>query len=273
MNHIPFLKMHGTGNDFVVIDNRSGDLAIDSGLAVRMAARRFGIGCDQLVVMEAAQQGDVRMRIFNADGGEVPACGNASRCIGWRIMEEDGSDQVTIETQSGLIKAFRGEEPLQVSVDMGEPKWQWQEIPLTEPRNTEHLGIASGPLMDPVAVNMGNPHMVFFVNDLEFVSISTHGPKLETHPLFKEGCNVSAVQVIGQQELKLLVWERGAGETLACGTAACAAVVAGVRRGVCHRRCQVHLPGGTLSIDYRESDHHVVMSGAVAEVFTGEWKG
>lgn len=269
--NIPFTKMHGAGNDFVVIDNRAGEYRIDGAAAAKLAQRRFGIGCDQLVVMEKAAEADVKMVIFNADGGEVKACGNATRCIGWKMIQETGKEVVTIETKAGRLAVQRADEPMRVTVDMGEPKWDWADIPLTEPRNTEHLGIAENSLMDPIAVNVGNPHMLFFVKDVDFAALDKHGAKLEKHPLFAEGANVSAVQVVDSETLKQVVWERGAGLTLACGTAACAAVVAGVRRKVCNRKVTVQLPGGELFIEWRDSDNRIMMTGPVAEVFSGEF--
>lgn len=269
---IPFLKMHGAGNDFVVIDNRADDIRIDAQAAAKIADRRFGVGCDQLVVMDKAEQADVKMRIYNADGGEVAACGNATRCIGWRIIQESGKEVVTIETQAGRLSVQRSDAPFQVSVDMGEPSWDWQKIPLSESRNTEHLGIADGALMDPVALSVGNPHMVFFVRDVDFAAIEKHGPVLEKNALFPEGANVSVAQVVDNETIKLRVWERGAGLTLACGTAACATLVAAVRRRLTGRKATVQLPGGDLFIEWRESDNRIVMTGPVAEVFSGTFE-
>lgn len=271
MTQIPFIKMHGAGNDFVVIDNRDGSLRMDGATAETLAHRRFGIGCDQLVVMQKASEADVQMLIFNADGGEVAACGNATRCIGWRLIQETGKEVVTIETKAGRLAVQRGDDPMQVTVDMGEPRWQWDDIPLSEPRNTEHLGISDGALMDPVAVNVGNPHMIFFVRDIAFAAMEKHGPALEKHPLFPQRANVSAAQIMDNATMQLVVWERGAGLTLACGTAACAAVVASVRRKLTGRKVRVCLPGGDLHIEWRESDNRILMTGPVAEVFSGQF--
>ena len=267
---IPFIKMQGAGNDFVVIDNREGSCAVDSTIAAKLAERRFGIGCDQVVVMESSKKADVRMRIFNADGSEIAACGNASRCIGWKVMQEKSADMVSIETDADVLECHKYND-WSVTVDMGEPKWDWADIPLSEARNTEHLGIECGGMMDPVAVNIGNPHMVFFVKDIDFVNLKECGPKLESHALFPERANISAAQVVEYDQVRLKVWERGAGETLACGTAACATVVAGVRRGVCGRKTTVTLPGGELIIDWREDTNHIHMTGPVAIVFEGQF--
>ncbi len=272
MTQIPFIKMHGAGNDFVVIDNRAGEYLITAQWAEKLADRRLGIGCDQLIVMEKEKDklADVLMRIYNADGSEIDACGNASRCIAWWIMEEAGREEVVVQTGAGLLKCARSEEyDDHVTVDMGMPKTQWDQIPLSEQRNTLHLGIDEGLLMDPVAVNMGNPHMVFFVKDLQHMRMEQWGPKLEVHSLYPERCNVSVVQVKDREHLQLVVWERGSGLTLACGTAACAALVAGVQRDLCERRAHVELPGGELFISWDKERNHVMMTGPVAHVFDG----
>lgn len=264
--------MHGAGNDFIVLDNRAGAYKVDASWAVRLGDRRKGIGCDQLIVIEKSQKADVFMRIFNADGGEIQACGNASRCIAWHIMQEKKSTKATIETKAGLLTC-ESDNPYSIIVDMGAPKWEWQDIPLAESRNTLHLGLAEGLLMDPVAVNMGNPHAVFFVKDLDFIKLADWGAKLERNPLFPERANISAAQVIREDYIKLRVWERGAGETQACGTAACATLVAAVRRGLTGRKATIELPGGELFIDWKESAQggHVLMTGPVAVVYAGSF--
>ncbi len=270
MTLIPFIKMQGAGNDFVVIDNRIDRLRLEAKAAARLADRRTGIGCDQVIVLEPSQKADVLMRIFNADGSEISACGNASRCIGWKMMQEKDVDLVSIETKAGVLECKKFGD-FMVTVDMGEPKWEWRDIPLSEPRNTEHLGIESHGLINPVAVNVGNPHMVFFVKDLDFVSFKESGAFLERHPLFPQRANVSAAQVLDHDHIRLKVWERGVGETLACGTAACATVVAGVRRGVCGRKATVSLPGGDLLIEWAQETNTIRMTGPVAEVFEGRF--
>ena len=273
MAAIPFVKMHGAGNDFVVIDNREAGFSIDKKWAESVAHRRFGVGCDQLVVIEPSDKADVTMRIYNADGSEVEACGNASRCVAWRVMQESGKDVATLKTKAGVLECqLAGEH--RVTIDMGEPSWEWDQIPLSERRNTLHLGIDSGKLMNPAAVSMGNPHMVFFVRDVDWVKLEEDGAKLESHPLFPEKANVSAAQVLDEGRIKLRVWERGSGETLACGTAACATVVAAVRREMTGREVEVELPGGTLHIHWHGNDsdtpNHVFMTGPVAVSFNGE---
>jgi diaminopimelate epimerase len=274
MGAITFQKMHGTGNDFVVIDVRTHAVTIDEAKAKHLADRRLGIGCDQLVVIDNSKNADALMHIYNCDGSKISTCGNASRCVGDILIRELRKDNVSIETTAGIVHATRVG-TADVQVNMGAPKWEWQQIPLSESRNTLHLGLEEGGLMDPVAVNMGNPHAIFFVRDTNFVRMGEWGKKLEVNPLFPERANISAVQVIDKNHLRMKVWERGTGETLACGSAACAAVVAGVRRDVCERKASVELPGGTLEIEWvqGEGNGHVLMTGPVAYVFKGEYVG
>lgn len=270
MTTIPFTKMHGAGNDFVIIDNRDNDYKTGPVWAKKLADRRFGIGCDQLIVLEASQKADLFMRIYNPDGSESSACGNATRCVASMLMGEKDVQLVGIETKKGVLECVRHEAG-GVTVNMGPPKWGWKDIPLSEPRNTEHLGIEAGGLADPVALSMGNPHMVFFVKDVNFVAMRDAGPQLEKHPLFPERANISAVQVVARDHLRAKVWERGVGETLACGSAACAIVVAGVRRGLCDRKATVSLPGGDLVVEWDSESEDVYMTGPVAEVFHGRF--
>ena len=266
----PFLKMHGTGNDFVVLDARKRDLNLSKEEVIRLSHRHFGIGCDQLVVLGTSKKADTFMTIYNADGSEIATCGNATRCVADFIMNESKKKEALIETKAGIRSGWRAEDG-NVTVNMGAPKWDWKDLPLSESRNTLHLGLEEGLLADPVAVSMGNPHMIFFVRDLGHIKMDQWGPKLEHHPLFPERVNVSAVQLLNDHEMKMVVWERGAGLTMACGSAACAVVVAGVRRGLCERKMTVQLPGGALNIEWKPSDEgEVLMSGAVAYVFEGE---
>ncbi len=269
MTTLSFMKMHGLGNDFVVLDARRQplDLSVDQVRAI--ADRHTGVGCDQLIIVEPAksERADVLMRIRNADGGEVEACGNATRCVATTVMEEKGTTHAIIETAVGLLDARAVNGGL-VAVDMGLANLDWQDIPLAREMDTLHLGITNGPLQDPVAVNVGNPHAVFFVDDAEAVPLETIGPEVEHHELFPERINVEAAQVISAGELRVRVWERGVGITQACGTGACAALVAACRRGLTERAAKVHLDGGTLGIEWREDDH-VLMTGPVAVSFQG----
>ena len=268
----PFVKMHGLGNDFVVIDARERPLALDDATARAIADRHTGVGCDQLIVMERPQHGkgiaDVVMRIRNADGGEVAACGNASRCVADLVMRETGRDHIVIETAAGLLDAERASGG-RVAVDMGEARLDWRDIPLSEPQDTGRLNLALGPLKEPVAVSMGNPHAVFFVSDAESIDLASLGPVLEHHALFPERANIGVAQVIDRSRIRLRVWERGTGITLACGTGACAALVAAVRRNLVDRKAIVVVDGGELEIEWLK-DGHVLMTGPVAVSFTGK---
>lgn len=265
-----FIKMHGLGNDFVVLDRRGGGPAIDATVARAVADRHRGVGCDQVIVLETSATGlaDAAMRIFNADGSEVGACGNATRCVAALLFRENGADHATIETEAGVLDAQRAAGEL-VTVDMGPARTGWREIPISEPLDTLHLGLAEGPLRDPVGVNVGNPHAVFFVDDAEAVPLDRIGPKLERHRLFPERANIGVAQVLSPNRIRLRVWERGAGITMACGTGACAAVIAANRRGLAGRNVDVEVDGGTLTIEWAE-DGHVLMTGPAATSFTGE---
>ncbi len=273
----PFLKMNGAGNDFVVVDALShshpAPFAPDEAGVRAIADRAAGIGCDQLIGIEPSRAADAFMRIWNADGGQVEACGNATRCVGWLLMEASGRDEARIETVAGLITARRAG-PLSVTVDMGAPRLGWQDIPLSEEMDTRGIELQVGPidaphLHTPGCVNMGNPHVVFFVPDAEAAPVTQIGPMIEHHYLFPEGVNVGFAEVRARGEIRLRVWERGAGLTKACGTGACAALVAACRRGLIGREADVIMDGGTLHIEWRESDDHVLMTGPVAVEFTG----
>lgn len=273
---LPFRKMHGLGNDFIVLDGRTDPraLALDPARVRALADRRAGIGCDQLIVIAPPRDpaAAALMRIFNADGSEVAACGNATRCVAWLLMEQNGAPRVTIETEAGLLRAeARGGE--RVAVDMGPARLGWDEIPLARPLDTLHLPLAAGPLADPVAVGMGNPHAVFFVADAEAIDLAALGPGLEYDPLFPARCNIEVAQILPAAapecgRIRMRVWERGAGITPACGTGACATLVAAARRGLTPRRAELILDGGSLEIAWGE-DGHVLMTGPVATSFTG----
>lgn len=270
MIDVAFTKMHGLGNDFVVIDARDRPLALTRETVRAIAARRIGVGCDQLIVMEAVTNGaaaDVFMRIHNADGSEVDACGNATRCVAALLMGEAGREIVRIQTGAGILIAEDAQGDA-VTVNIGTPGLSWQDIPLANEADTLHLELASGPLSDPSAASMGNPHCVFFVDDLDAIPLEELGPGLEHHELFPERANIGVAQVVNDHTLLLRVWERGVGLTLACGTGACAAVVSAHRRGLTGRRVAVQVDGGALAIDWRRDDH-VTMTGPAAISFTG----
>lgn len=268
----PFVKMNGLGNDFVVVEARSRPFEPTRDQARAIADRRAGVGCDQLIAIASSARADARMRIWNADGGEVEACGNAARCVGWLLMQASGRSEVTIETGGGLLRAVRAGDGVQV--DMGPPGLDWRQIPLAEEMDTRGIELQVGPidapaLHTPGAVSMGNPHVVFFVPDAAAAPVKGAGSLIEHHPLFPEGVNVGFAEVRDREHIRLRVWERGAGETAACGTGACAALVAAHRRGLTDRRAEVEANGGAMIIDWREEDDHVLMTGPVAVEFTG----
>jgi diaminopimelate epimerase len=268
MRGLPFLKMHGLGNDFVVLDARARPLALSEAVARAIADRKTGVGCDQLIALEASPRADAFMRIRNADGGEVEACGNAARCIAALLFRESGRPEAAIETGAGLLRAKAAPEG-RVAVDMGELRTDWRDIPLARQMDTLHAELALGPLSDPVCGAIGNPHATFFVPDAEAIDLARLGPELERHPLFPERANIGIAQLLGPDRIRLRVWERGVGITRACGTGACAAAAAEARRGLTGRRVVVRLDGGELDIEWR-ADGHVVMTGPVATSFTGE---
>jgi diaminopimelate epimerase len=270
MSGLPFLKMHGLGNDFVVLDARARPLRIGAEAARRIADRRTGVGCDQLLILEPARNGAAaRLTIRNADGGEVSACGNGARCIASVLLKETGAPAISIETAAGPIRAA-ARSGGRVEVDMGPALLAWSAIPLArEIADTSHLPVSVGPLSDPVGVGMGNPHAVFFVADAETVEIERWGPEIEHHPLFPERTNVEVCTVLARERIRMRVWERGVGVTRACGSGACAALVAAHRRGLTPRRAELILDGGSLEIEWRGADDHVLLTGPVATSFSG----
>ena len=271
----PFLKMHGLGNDFVVLDARGRALDLTPPRRRAIADRRLGVGCDQLIVLEppTESEADVFMRIYNPDGSEAQACGNATRCVASLVMDEQKSDDVMIQTVAGLLesqKVGRGANGLPViSVDMGLIRMDWREIPVAKACDTNHMPVGLGPLQDPVGTNVGNPHATFFVDDLASIPITELGPKLEHDPFFPERVNVGVAQIVGANRLRLSVWERGAGLTLACGSGACAAGVAAARRGLTGRKVDIEVEHGTLTIEWLRDDH-VSMTGGISLAYRGE---
>ncbi|WP_204602229.1 diaminopimelate epimerase [Paremcibacter congregatus] len=263
----PFRKMHGLGNDFIIFDGRTDQLDLTEAQVRQLASRNRGIGCDQLITLWPSETADVFMRIQNADGSEVAACGNATRCVGDILLQELGRDRVTIETGAGLLTACRDGDLIRV--DMGTPLLDWRDIPLAQDMDTADLDLSVGPLSHGVAVNMGNPHVVFFVPDVAAIVLETLGPEIENHPLFPERVNVSIVEDRGDGHLRHRVWERGAGITEACGSAACATVVAASLRGLVDRKAIIDLDGGTLHMAW-DADNHVQMTGAVSYVYEGQ---
>lgn len=264
---IPFRKMHGLGNDFIVFDERSATLDLTAADAVRLADRHTGIGADTIVLLRKPDQpgADISVRFLNADGGEISTCGNASRCIAMLLFAETGRDRVRIATKAGLLEAWADGD--RIAVDMGRPRLGWNEIPITADTDTLNLP-AAGALPGAVGVNMGNPHAVFFVPDAEVVDVAGQGRAVEIDPLFPEGTNVEFATVISPARIRMRVWERGVGITQACGSGACATLVAAARRGLTGRKATLALDGGDLTIEWRDDDH-VIMTGPAALAFTG----
>ena len=257
----PFTKMHGLGNDFVVFDAREQPLGLTTQQVRGLCDRNTGIGCDQLFVLEPSTRGDVFMRIWNADGGEVAACGNGARCVAALL----GGSPV-IETVAGLLSAEAGDAA--ASVDMGRPAFEWDAVPLAYAMDTLDMPVGWGELERPGAVSVGNPHVVFFVADADAVPLDVIGPEIEHDSLFPERVNAGVAEVIDRDHIKLRVWERGAGLTRACGTGAVAAALVGMRRGLLDRSVTVSLPGGDVGVEWR-ADGHAVLSGPAVTVFTG----
>jgi diaminopimelate epimerase len=270
---VAFFKMNGLGNDFVVLDARAQNLKISPEAARRIGDRHRGVGFDQLLVIEPGKAGaDATMRIWNPDGSVAEACGNGTRCVADLLLKESGRTSLALQTAGGLLSCVR-EADGRITVDMGEPKLDWQDIPLAERMDTRTLDIKIGPIDAPVlfgpsAVNMGNPHCVFFVADARAHDLGKIGPMIEHHPLFPERANISLAQVTSKGEVRLRVWERGAGITLACGSAACATAVAAARRKLTDRKVRIVLDGGALDIEWRQ-DNHVLMTGPTELNYSG----
>lgn len=267
-----FLKMHGLGNDFVIFDGRRDLPSFSVEQIRRISDRKRGVGCDQMIVMETVQKGSqasVFMRIFNPDGSQAEACGNAARCVASLLLDENASQSVTIDTKGGLLTASRAAEPGFIRVAMAVPKFGWKDIPLSRDEDTLRLDFRAGAFDPPSAVNVGNPHVVFFVPRLMAINLSEIGYGIETDPLFPERTNVGMAEIVSPKQIRLKVWERGTGMTQACGSGACAATVAAIRRGLTGRKVEVIQEGGALVIEWPDDASPVIMSGPVAHVFSG----
>ncbi len=266
----PYRLMNGLGNNFVIFDLRGSPARLSEADAARVADPSTGPGCDQVITIE--ERDGLFMGVWNADGGEVEACGNAARCVARLLMDELDRDDIEFSTASEALKAWRVGDA-RVAVDMGEPKFHWRDIPLAEQMDdTRYIDVKLGPIDNPVlwgpsAVNVGNPHCVFFVPDAEAQAIERFGPLVENHPLFPERANVSVAEVKSRHAIRLRVWERGVGITQACGTAACAALVCAHRRRLTDRKATVTLDGGDLAVEWRD-DNRIIMTGPVG--FDGE---
>ncbi len=269
-----FIKMHGLGNDFAVIDVMAGG-AVSPDQARDIADRRRGVGCDQVLVMEKPKnpKADLYMRIYNTDGSEAQACGNGTRCVAALYMQRNNRTECIVETVAGLLPSRIVEGGL-IQVDMGEPRTNWDEIPLSRECDTLNLGVVNGrgTMPDPVAVNVGNPHTIFFVDDVSKVDIEKLGPEVEHHVLFPERTNVEFAQILSPEKIRMRVWERGTGVTQACGSGACATIVAAVRRGLTGRKAEIVLDGGSLLLEWRASDNRILMTGPATHVYKGTFK-
>ncbi len=258
---LPFMKMHGLGNDFVIIDSRSGDRVTTPALARALGDRHQGVGFDQLAEIRPGDDADIELEFWNTDGSDAEACGNATRCVAAHVMRQTGRREVSIRTQRGILLAEQQADG-QVSVNMGPPQLDWHQIPLARAMDTNHLPLVG----DPVGVSMGNPHCVFFVEDIAAVDVAARGAEIETDPLFPQAANVEFAQIRAPDDIRMRVWERRTGITLACGSGACATAVAAHRRGLTGRHVRMQLDGGWLTLDWR--DDGVWMTGPTAHVFS-----
>lgn len=260
---LPFMKMHGLGNDFVVVDARVHPVSLGDSLVQAIADRHFGVGFDQLVVIGPGDDScDVELTFYNADGSVAQACGNATRCVARFLMDESGRDELRLTTLRGVLEARDAGDRL-TSINMGQPLLRWDQIPLAREMDTLSLPMDG----DPVATGIGNPHCTFFVDDVAEVTLEQFGPAIEYHPLFPERTNVQVAHIIGQNHIRMRVWERGVGVTLASGSSSCAVAVAAARRGLTGRKVRIALDGGSLDIEWREDG--VWMTGASEHVFSG----
>ena len=263
--YLPFMKMHGLGNDFVVVDERGTGPRVDAAIAVAMADRHRGVGFDQLAVLSNSPDADVHLTFWNSDGSLSAACGNATRCIARFLMDETGRDVLTLRTDHGVLQARDMGDGI-TSVNMGPPALTWDAVPLAQEMDTLELPIEGA----PSATGMGNPHCTFFVEDAEAVDLAARGAAMEHHPLFPKRTNVQFASLIGTDHLRMRVWERGVGITLASGSSSCATAVAAARRGLTGRDVRITLDGGVLEISWR--DDGVWMTGPTAYVFDGKWR-
>ena len=268
---IPFVKMNGLGNDFVVVDARSAPFSPDPSDIRRWGDRKGGIGFDQMILIEDSMTADAFMRVYNADGSSVETCGNALRCVALQLKPEGGT--LSIDTLGGKTEAMV-KNATHITIDMGRPRLKWDEIPLAEDMDTRGFELQIGPIDAPLfhtpsAINMGNPHCIFFVDDVLSVDVAAVGSLLEHHPVFPQSANIEFAQVLDPQTIRMRVWERGAGITKACGTGACAVAVAAARKRLTERRVRVIMDGGSLDIDWRDADDHVLMTGPAVIEFEG----
>ena len=270
MKKFDFTKMHGLGNDFVIIDERDMKVNLSRTEIISVANRHTGIGCDQLITIGINSESNILIRFFNSDGEEVSACGNGSRCVARMLMEENNASQINIYTKAGLLSCKKISNNI-ISINLGVPKLNWQEIPLDKKYDASliHFKLNDVSISNPYFVNVGNPHAIFFVDNLNNFNIEDFGPLIENDKMFPEKCNVTIAQIISPSHIKINVWERGAGKTLACGTAACATTVAAYLKKLTTNKIVVSLPGGDLDIEYNSD---IVMSGATEVSFKSSFK-
>jgi diaminopimelate epimerase len=264
-----FIKMHGLGNDFAIFDARKA--ALPELVIPALSNRKTGIGFDQMAVLRISDKAECVMDIYNGDGSRVGACGNMTRCVADILIKESGKEAVTIQTDAGLLECRVSDKQAGwISVDMGVPKLDWRSIPLAYECDSAAVPIEIEGYSQPFTVNVGNPHAVFFVDDAEGVKLEAIGPRIETHDMFPERINVEFAQIIDPQNIRMRVWERGTGVTEACGTGACATLIAAASKGLSERSAYISLDGGKLHIEWRKDDDHIIMSGPVAYVYEGE---
>lgn len=269
MKTVPFIKMDGLGNDFVIIDNRNGYTGLTTQDVINIGNRKTGVGFDQMILIEPSDKAFARMKIYNADGSYAGACGNGTRCVAKLLMDETDKTALDLEAPDGkILSAFRESPNALVTVNMGRPGLKWEEIPLAHEMDTLYLQDIYNELPEPVGVSMGNPHVVFFVNDIENIDIETYGPRIENHPIFPLRTNVEFAQIIRPDLIRMRVWERGAGVTMACGTGACATLVAAVRRGISANRSEIKMDGGSLTVEWA-NQVNVLMTGDTHCSFSG----
>lgn len=266
-----FIKMNGLGNDFVIIDGRTDGFIPDKAFCLAVADRHLGVGYDQLIVLAPPKDPttNLYMHIYNSDGSTAGACGNATRCVARLFFEESGKETGIIETTAGLLHITKKEKGV-FAADMGPVHLDWQSIPLAKDIDTLNVSLGVDEIGLACCINVGNPHAVIFVDDLNNIDLNTIGPKLENHDLFPDRCNIEFAQIIDKSHIRMRVWERGTGITMACGSGACATLVAAVRRGLSDRKATIHLDGGALHIHWRKEDEHVILSGTASKCYTGQ---
>ncbi len=267
MEQVPFVKMHGLGNDFVIIDSRISDPKLTSMAIKNICHRHFGVGCDQLIILKDSKKADLAIDFYNSDASLSKACGNGTRCCAALLLSEMQATECRIETQAGIIECWINDNGL-ISVNMGKPKHSWQDIPLSHDMPTDNLPLNIEGLANPSSLSMGNPHTVFIVEDIEAIDIETIGKHVENHEFFPERSNVEFVQIIDRKNIRLRVWERGAGITLACGSGTCAALAALVQKNLTHKAITAELDGGKLHVEM-DPDGHVILTGPIAVSFGG----